>query len=57
MKAMNETSKPNALVPGTDFSGRKINTDQSADLQQRLKNKQYGDGVYSPEYMGIYNSF
>jgi len=46
MKAMNETSKPNALVPGTDFSGRTI--------QEKPK---YGNGVYAPEYMDIYNSF
>jgi len=46
MKAMNATSKPNALVPGTDFSGRTI--------QEKPK---YGNGVYAPEYMDIYNSF
>lgn len=57
MAARNSTSRQNALTPGTDFSGRKINTDPSAYLQQRLKNKQYGDGVYSQEYMDIYNSF
>jgi hypothetical protein len=57
MAARNATSRQNALTPGTDFSGRKINTDPSADIQQRLNNKQYGNGVYSPEYMDIYNSF